>query len=149
MKNLRIVLILVLIASVASLSFGQTAEKVLVKSFNLKGKDVIVLDLEGEVEVQQWKNDIMRVQMTVALTNRNSTTLKSLIRAGRYNLKSKVDNDACVVYAPGMQRDIRIKGQELKENISFVVYAPENVIVKVGTETSAAKTSADQMPSTL
>ncbi len=149
MKNLIAILTLALFCGVSTQAFSQTAEKTFVKSFNLKGMQVVVLNLDGNVEVQQWKNDIMRVQMTIALPKSNATTLKSLAKAGRYNLKSKVGDDAYTVYAPGMQREVRIKGENLSEKVSYIVYAPENVVVRMADEASTDKSTATKLPSTL
>lgn len=115
----------------ALMCFGQQTEKILVKSFNLEGNQVVLLDLAGNVEVQSWNNDILRIQMTISLETGSDAMLKSLIQAGRYNLKSHIDEEAYNVLTPGMDKQITVRGKELKESLSFVVYAPENVLVKL------------------
>lgn len=119
-------------------AFGQNVEKTLVKSFNLKGNTEVLVDLDGLVEVETWNKDVMRVQMTIEIPNGNTHMLKSLIQAGRYNLVSREKDGVLLVVAPGMEREIRIKGSELKENIKYLVYAPSDVIVNVRDEASTS-----------
>lgn len=121
---------------VTSVLFGQEVEKTLVKSFNLQGNQVVVLDLEGVVEVKTWSNDIMRVQMTISQKNTSEAILKSLVKAGRYNLKSVVEHDALKVTAPDIQREVKIGGKLLEDTVSYVVFAPENVLVKKAADVS-------------
>ncbi len=112
------------------------SEKTLVKSFNLKGMQEVVLDLDGDVEVREWKNSIMRVQLTVMIEKGNDALLKSLVRTGRYNLYSKVNDEDFQIFAPGTKKEMKVSGQDLVENITYVVYAPENVIVRMAGEAS-------------
>ena len=101
MKYLKTSMIIIAALCFSSFTFGQSAEKTLVKSFNLKGQEIILLDLKGKVEVKEWKGEIMRVQMNIAIANGSNSMLKSLITAGRYNLRSKVENDGMTIFAPG------------------------------------------------
>ena len=120
-----------------SFGFGQAAEKTLVKSFNLQGKQIVELDLDGPVQVKTWKNDILRVQMSVALTNGSSTILKSLVQVGRYNLKSSIKDEVFSIFLPGLERSVKVRGTLLEEQVSFLVFAPEYIEVKLsGTATS-------------
>ncbi len=123
------------------------SEKTLVKSFNLKGIQVVVLDLDGDVEVREWKNSIMRIQLTIIIENGNDSMLKTLVRAGRYNLYSKVNNEDFRIFAPETKKDMKVSGYDLKENISYIVYAPENVIVRMAGEASTDAELAPQSES--
>lgn len=124
---------------------AQGVEKVLVKSFNLQGNKVVSLNLDGNVEVQEWNNPIMRVQMNVTLPTGNNAMLKSLIQAGRYNLKSKMIEESYQVYAPGMQKEVTIRGEKLQEQLSFVVYAPSDVVIKLEDTTTATAPDGDKV----
>ena len=147
MKKLVAIINIGLLLLVTTSSYSQTrVEKTLVKSFNLKGNDVVVLDLEGEVEVREWKNDIMRVQMTINLDEGTSSMLKTLIQVGRYNLVSK-DQEEFLIYAPAMNKEIKVRGKVLKENIVYTVFAPENVTVKMAGEASTNAKTPDTVPS--
>ncbi len=117
---------------------AQGTETTFVKSFNLQNNNEVVLDMEGDISVQEWNNPIMRIQMTVTLENGSSSMLKSLVQTGRYNLKSIEKEDFLKVYAPGLQREVRVKGKNLIEKISYTVYAPSEVLVRQSDEASAA-----------
>lgn len=116
---------------------AQGAEKTLVKSFNIEGNQVVELQLDGNVEVQEWNNSIMRIQMSITLPNGSNAMLKSLIQAGRYNLKGKSATQDYQVSAPNLQKKITVGGQQLNEQLTFLVYAPADVIVKLSNSTTA------------
>lgn len=133
----RILHTIFLLLLTLNFGFSQAAEKILVKSFNLQGKQVVELDLDGPIEVKTWKNDILRVQMSVALNNSTGTILKSLIQVGRYNLKSTINEESFSIFLPSLEKAVKVRGTLLEEQVSFVVFAPENVVVKL-TGTSAS-----------
>ena len=144
MKSLKAFLTVFTLIFAITIAMAQS-EKTLVKSFNLKGMQIVVLDVEGDVEVKEWKNSIMRIQLTISIENGSESTLKSLVRAGRYNLYSKISEEDFEIFAPGIKKDIKLGGQSLNENISYTVYAPENVIVRMAGE---ASTDVDSTPPT-
>ncbi len=114
------------------------ASKTLVKSFNLQGLQTIDLQLNGDVQIVEWDNEIVRVQMTITSDNMAESTLKSLIKAGRYNLKSEEGTDAMKIYLPGIEREIRIKGTPIQDDITYVINVPSSVFVKLADDTAAA-----------
>ncbi len=126
----------------STFAFSQAAEKTLVKAFNLQGNSAVVLDLPGNVEVKQWDNTIMRVQMAVTLENGSNSMLKSLITAGRFNLKSKVENEEFFVYSPSMHKKVTVSGVELAEKVTYTVFVPNYVIVRLN---EAASTNVEQV----
>lgn len=137
MKYLPVLSLISLLMCTTALSLAQSTEKTLVKSFNLKGNQVVELKLSGDIAVQEWNNDILRIQMVINLPNGNNAMLKSLIQAGRYSLKGVDTEEYYRVDAPNLQKKISVRGQELREHISYIVYAPTNVSVKI-TDTSTA-----------
>ncbi|RMG85812.1 MAG: hypothetical protein D6714_05290 [Bacteroidetes bacterium] len=134
-----LMLLIPLLLSTAITTLHGQSEKTLVKSFNLNGNQFVLLDLEGNVDVKTWKGDLMRIQITVALENGTEAMLKSLVQAGRYNLKGDDATGEFVVTAPGLQRKVTVRGKELVENISYTVFAPENVTVRLNDSASTSK----------
>lgn len=124
--------------STIGMTTAQIAEKTLVKSFNLQGHDQVVLNLDGPVDVQSWDSKTVRVQMSISLKNRSESFLKAMLLAGRYNLESTNEEDALVIYQPGMERAVQLKSGELEETMNFMVFAPENVHVEVNSEASSS-----------
>ncbi len=113
-------------------TIAQQAEKTLVKTFNLKGLSHVLMELEGDVQVTTWNQDILQVQMTIELTNGAKTILKSLVTNGRYNLESEQTDDWVTITAPGLKRQVRLSnGIELQEAIHYLVFAPENVLISI------------------
>lgn len=130
---MKTTLTLILMIMVCSLS-AQSEEKTLVKAFNLEGNQVVTVALEGDIEVQTWQNSTMRIMINVSLENGNDAILKSLVQARRYFLKSESDEGGMKVFAPGLDKKVTVRGTELKEQISYVVFVPEYVTVKTGDE---------------
>jgi len=112
-----------------SLIAQNTAEKTLIKSFNLQGNDVVDLDLGTNVEVKQWNASTVRIEMIVSLDNGSETMLKSLIKAGRYNPKSDQTSTGFKVTMPGLERALMVRGQPLRDNVSYIVSVPSGVLV--------------------
>jgi hypothetical protein len=144
MKAIKKIYLLVPLLLSLTISYGQQAEKTFVKSFNLKGAQVVLLDLDGKIEVKEWSNNnLMRVQINVGLENGTEAMLKSLVQAGRYNLNSNDETGEYKVFAPGLARQVKFRGQELLENISYTVFAPENVTIRLNEEASTAVETDD------
>ena len=116
-------------------SFGQQgnnrvmAEKVLVKSFNLHGNDIVSLNLGEPVDVQTWSKNTVRVEMKISLNNGTESTLKSLVQAGKYNLKYQEEDGVYVIYGPELRKQYEVGNALLLENVSITVFVPENVLV--------------------
>ena len=116
---------------ITSMVFAQNnTEKTLVKSFNLQGSQLVMLDMDADYEIRPWANTYMQVQMTVGLENGSEAMLKSLIQARRYNLDSANLEGDLKVFAPGLARTVSVGGKELLENFSLVIYVPSEVEVK-------------------
>ncbi len=133
MKNFthRALIQAILLLFVSVFAYGQEVEKTLVKSFNLEGNQVITFEVQGPVEVQTWSNNYLRVQIQVSLESGSEALLKSLVQAGRYNLRSEEKEGAYTIVAPNLGREVRIGGKPIAEKVSFLINAPENVQVKV------------------
>jgi hypothetical protein len=122
-------LLLPILLTVTSIQ-AQHAEKTLVKSFNLNGQTAVFLDLDGSVNVVNWTEPQMRIQMNITLQNGSETMLKSLVTAGRYNLNTKTEDGKLSIVAPGLDRQMKLgNGQVLGEEITYQVFAPKDVAI--------------------
>ncbi len=131
MKTSTILVALFLSGSlISTLNAQKTVEKTLVKSFNLQGNDVVDLELTGDIEVKEWSSPSIRVEMLISMDNGNETMLKSLIKAGRYNLVSNETETAFKVTMPGLEREIKVKGALLRDKVSYIVNIPSGVSVR-------------------
>jgi hypothetical protein len=110
-------------------SIGQ-AERTFVKSFNLQGRQTVILNLGDNVQVNQSDNELIRVLMTVSTPTISDAMLKSVAESGRYMLKNDMTApSSLVVTVPGVQKTIKINGNDLKESITYTVFVPKNVTV--------------------
>ncbi|MCH2084271.1 MAG: hypothetical protein MK226_17880 [Saprospiraceae bacterium] len=145
MEKLKSYILATLLLFVGILSFAQQAEKTLVKTFNLHGNNVVRLDMNGPVEVRTWKNPTMRVQMTISSENGSNALLKSLVQSGRYNLRSTQGEEGLVINAPAFKREVKLGKTLIQENLSFVIYAPENTSVRWSNEASTDYSTDDAL----
>ena len=135
MKTITTLMLMLLMTTI---SFGQNAEKILVKAFNLKGNNAVVLNLDGNTEVETWNENYVRVQMTIGIENGSEGMLKSLIKVGRYNLTGTATADGFEITMPNIAKKVTVGGQELNEKFSYIVYAPQKVSVQSLDEASAS-----------
>lgn len=118
----------VLLLFAATSLIGQQAEKTLVKSFNLGGLQTVSLGVDAPVEVTDWDQPFLRVQMHIEIDRGTEGLLKSLVRAGRYNLTSEQEEGIYTITAPNLEREVKIGGHLLSDKVSFVIKKPRNVI---------------------
>jgi hypothetical protein len=114
-----------------SVSAQTTAEKKFNKSFNTDSKGTVRLELPGTIDLKVWDNPSIRFEISVSLPTGNGPMLNELANIGRYNLASKVDGDVLVINAPNLQKQLKVKGQELKESLNYVVFVPKNLQVEM------------------
>ena len=127
--SLLLLLPFLLLQGIAS---GQS-EKTFVKSFNLMGRQTVVLNLGDNIQISQWDNDVVRVQMTVSVFTTDAT-LKALAESGRYILKSDLSVQDLMVTVPSLSNVVKLNGTELREAVSFTVLVPKNVTVLKNTD---------------
>lgn len=129
MKNLFTLIILIL---ATSFTYAQT-EKTVVKTFNLQGSTSVILNLNGDVEVQEWSESTLRVHMNIKLENSNVHMLKYLLTQGRYNLVLENTDTGVTITSPGRDKDVIInkEGDKLSEAIKYTVFVPQNVATEI------------------
>ncbi len=128
--NTRSTFLIALLAAAAPLS-AQTAAKTFNKSFNTDGQSTITLDLPGTIDVKVWDNPTVRIEISVSLPSGNNAMLNELATVGRYNLVSTSTPTQFLISAPNMAKQVRVKGETIRETLSFVVYAPKELKVEI------------------
>ncbi len=131
MKSLKIAFLSIISLLLVTPHFGQTAQRTLVKSFNVSKVQTVNLNLDGDVVVRKWKKGLMRVEMKISLENGNDRLLKSMVIANRFNLDSDISEGEMTVFAPALENEITIRGKEITEKISYIINVPEQVEVNV------------------
>jgi hypothetical protein len=117
---------------------AQSAAKTFTKSFNATDKTAVTLDLPGTIELKVWDNATVRIEITVSLASGNTAMLNELANVGRYNLTSKPVGTKLLIQSPNLQKQVRVKGEVLKETVTYTVFVPKDVIVEQPNLISAA-----------
>jgi hypothetical protein len=126
--NIPLFVILLALPVAAS---AQSAEKTYSKSFNTEGKGTIRFNLPGAIDLKIWETPTIRISMTVSIPSGNNAMLGELANVGRYNLVSKPEGEVLGIAMPNMQKQIRVKGEELRETFSFVVFVPKDLKIEM------------------
>lgn len=132
MKKTTTTLALLFITSFTfSVAAQTTGGKTFTKSFNTDGKGILRLELPEAADLKIWDNPSIRFEITISLPNGNTAILNELSNIGRYNLVSESVGDALVITAPNLQKRLKVKGEELKEAINFIVFIPKDMEVEI------------------
>jgi hypothetical protein len=113
-------------------TFGASSQvqKNIVKSYQYNGAQVVTLAVEGEVEIEEWDEKIVRLVTTIDALNFNEQTLKALTEAGRYTASSKNVDNAIILTMLKAQRALEIRGTVIEEKYRFKVFVPRGVTVE-------------------
>jgi len=133
MKNL--IILLSLIVGLTTTINAQT-EKTLVKSVALTASTSAMVNLPGEVNLNTWENDFIRVTTYLKVDNMNESIVKQLVMVGRYTLSSDLDesNGTLIITIPNITNEVTVKGVLLVEQFSFEINAPEGYQVIIENE---------------
>lgn len=138
MTNRNAVLLILLLNLTLQPVIAQNSGRTFSKNFNTENKGTILLNLPGAIDLKIWDNPTIKIEICVSLPSGNGGMLDGLVTAGRYNMSSKADGDLLSVLMPNMQKQIFVKGEELRETITFVVFMPKNLKVEMFNSSTTA-----------
>ncbi len=130
--------ILTLLLTFALGASAQTASKTFTKAFNTAGKSKIVFDLPGPVDLKIWNQPTIRMEIIVGLPSGSSSVVDQLAKVGRYDLAAEEKEDMLVITAPNLGRVVKVKGEELRENVSYIVFVPKDLEITLQSPTAVA-----------
>ncbi|MCK6690914.1 MAG: hypothetical protein L6Q97_02300 [Thermoanaerobaculia bacterium] len=130
---------LALLLTFALSAFAQTTEKTFTKAFNTEGKTRIKLDLPGTIDLKVWNNPTIRMEIIVSLPSGNVSMLDQLANVGRYNLSAQTTDESLIITAPNLAKVVRVKGEEIKENVSYIIFVPKDLQVEMHSPTAMAE----------
>ena len=137
MKNIIFLFALMLVTSI---SVAQQAQKNLLKTFDLNSQTEVVLNLDGDVNIERWNNSTLRVQMDISYENASVHIMKYMISKGRYNLVMSPKPTGLVIEHPNKTDSPKInkEGELLKETIVYTIVVPQGVtvIINEGSQTN-------------
>lgn len=125
--NAIVILLAIPMLSLAQSSVGKTFSK----TFNTEDKGTIKLDLPGNVDLKIWNNPTIRVEIGISLANGNNSMVNELANVGRYNISSLAEGDVLHILMPNIQKQIKVKGEVLRENLTYTVFAPKDLKIIV------------------
>lgn len=125
----RAVILFLAIFALGTMSAQQSVEKTLVKPVNLFGNSQVDILLNGEVSIQEWSNEHAQVEMSITAYGVNSQVLKSLVAAGRYNIKVENKNETIILSSPNLAKSLKVRGNTLKDEVKYILYVPSTCTV--------------------
>ncbi len=128
----RAVIMIFAMCIMGMVSAQQAVEKTLIKPVNLKGNVNIELALNGKIDVKKWRNEYAQVEIGIKAYGINSTVLKSLVAAGRYNIEIDYVDEKVVLRTPALAKEINVRGKVLKDEVLFTIYVPEVSFIETG-----------------
>ncbi|MEQ1745232.1 MAG: hypothetical protein ABMA02_07400 [Saprospiraceae bacterium] len=108
---------------------AQDTGKTFTKPFSTEGAMRVKFDLPGPIDLKIWNQATIRIEISVSLPSGSSSMLDQLAGVGRYDLRSVLEGGELVVTSPNMNRLVRVKGEKLKENITYVAFVPKEMEV--------------------
>lgn len=129
MKRLKLFSALMSLMLLSQSFLAQSAQRTLVKSFNVHNLELVNFDIDGTTEVQEWDQPMLRVQMEIQLENGNDKVLRGLIAAKRFDLDSKRVDDQLTIFSDKLAKNVTFRGEEIVENVKFTIKAPRGLMV--------------------
>ena len=120
MKNLILFLMFFLLGNVV---FSQSS-KTFVKSFQLETNKVL-FNIPGNNKVNYWDDNHIKI-VFVAKVNLHEETLNQLVKAGRYDLETRIENNVTIIKFIKIVKDLTIKGEKITEFFDFEIFLPKD-----------------------
>lgn len=119
---------------IATASISAQTEKVLSKSIDIEDSHTAYVMLPGDVAVNEWNENFVRITTTVTVQNMDETVVKRLVLVGRYDMEITTDKfgHLILIKMPNIANMVAVQGVELVESYSFEINAPKGfkVVVK-------------------
>ncbi len=137
--------IFTLLAFVAAYTFcsAQMHKQTVHRTFVVENITQVRLQLTGNVEIRETKGSRVLVEITASAAVPSEAMMNFLVENGRYEVISDIDATAGVLTLTTQKPKnvLMVKGQECKEEISYVVYMPTSIkfVNKDAATSSSAK----------
>jgi hypothetical protein len=109
--------------SLVTFTFSQSV-KTLTKQFTVETPSTSV-DFSEDIIIKVT-NGSPRINWSIE-SNTTSSILETLIKAGRYDLKSEVINGVTVLRMPKLKTKIKLQNVEITEKIKCEILLPDNI----------------------
>ena len=135
MKQLILTTIFFLFCAVAAQA---QVQKNIVKSYQHEGAKLVTLAVKGEVEIEEWDEEIVRLVTSIDAINFNEATLKALAEAGRYTASSKNVDGNFILTMLKAQKEVTLRGTKIEEKYRFKIFVPRGTTVEQVTHADVA-----------
>lgn len=126
--NMRHIWFLILLLS--PVLFSAQVSQSLHQSFSSSGAESILIQVNSpNLTTKYIQGTRILVETKVNVSMDNATLLSFLVQKGRYDLTTELDTQSkCLKISPRNKENlILIKGKQIQENISYVIYIPETM----------------------
>jgi len=127
---MKSILLLMTILLFSTWDASAQVQKNMVKSFQYSGAKTITLAVEGEIEVEEWDEQLVRLVTTIDAVNFGEGTLKALTEAGRYTATAKDDYSSLILTMLKAQKELTIRGVKIQEKYKFKIFVPRGVTIE-------------------
>jgi hypothetical protein len=128
---MRKTLIIISLSLVFALQIFSQTEKILVKSIDLNGNQIIAVYLSGKTTFHEWDKDFIRVTTRIGLVNSSASILDRLVIAGRYDIISSEKEGEMQLTMPKILKPINHKGVILEEKFHYEIFIPKNTTYRI------------------
>lgn len=122
-KNFTIALLLILTSTLAYSQEPATLTLEIKKT--IKGAKQLNVNLDRQMKTKYWKEDYIKIVITVKSKDINPGTAVILAHGKRYNVKAFcVDGQNLEIVMPNVSTPLIINHKEIEEDISCEIYVP-------------------------
>jgi len=135
MKTLKFQILPIMLILSSTFFYAQKQSKLTLSNFqDIYNANALIMNLEGEIITKNWNKDYVLIQMEIRANDVSLEVAKYLVSKERFCLRLlPLEDGSLVLYMPNFQLPVYINGQRLAEDISYQVFVPENITVKVRT----------------
>lgn len=127
MKELTLLIGILLLSA---LGLNAQSEKNIVKSYQYTGVKSVLLAVDGQLEIEEWDEKIVRLVTTIDALNFNEATLKALIEAGRYTCDLTENSGSMIFTMLKAHKDLILRGVKIEERFKIKIFVPRGVTVE-------------------
>lgn len=145
MKLLYVFLAVVCIACCSTSSLQAQVSKTIHQTFTIDGAQIVNINVVGSnIEMRETKGSRVLVETTVLLSLPNEQLLNFVVSQGRYDLVKSFNEGTGEfnLESPKNNNVIIVKGEECKEELSYIFYIP--TAVKFANNSTIQKTAGGE-----
>ncbi len=134
MKKPQLIMLVSILTMSINLSGQSGIQKTLLSKLSYESNSKLKIDLNGEVQIQEWDKDYIGVEITVSTNLSHQNTLGLLVANDRYLLDTKMDDNlVTTISAPYLKNQVTVNHKPLKENVRYKLFIPSYTRLQMAT----------------